>query len=59
MESLLYLAAIVVIVALGFAFAVWLMQKGIRDSEHDWEVKLAAQEQEGATLASSGARAVH
>lgn len=60
MESLLYLAGIIVLVAIGFAFAVWLMKKGIRDSEHDWEIKLAAQQHEGsAALASSGVHAAH
>lgn len=60
MEPLLYLGAIIVIVAIGFVFAMWLSIRGIKDSERDWEAKLAAAEHEGAeAVATSGAHAAH
>lgn len=60
MEPLLYLGAIVVIVAIGFVFAMWLSIRGIKDSERDWETKLAAAEHEGAeAVATSSAHAAH
>lgn len=60
MEPLLYLAAIIVIVAIGFVFAMWLSIKGIRDSEHDWEAKAAAADHEDAeAVATAGAHAAH
>jgi hypothetical protein len=39
MESLIYLAAIVVIVAIGFVFALRLSVRAIRDSERDWAAR--------------------
>lgn len=61
MESLLYLAAIVVIVALGFAFAVWLSMKGIRDGEQDWAARAATVAADGheTAMAGSGVHQAH
>lgn len=57
-EPLIYLAAIVVLVAIGFAFAVRLCVRAIRDSELDWAARAAEQAHEPA-LAGAGDRHAH
>ncbi len=60
-ESLIYLGAIVVAVAIGFTFAVRLSVRAIRDSELDWAAR-ATREATAAhepALAGAGDRQSH
>lgn len=61
MEALVYLAPIVVAVAIGFVFAMWLSVKGMRDGEREWAERAVAGEESGheAALAGSGAHHTH
>jgi hypothetical protein len=56
--SLVYLMAIVVLVAIGFVFAMRLSMRAIRDSELDWAAREAEQAHEPA-LAAVGDRHAH
>jgi len=56
--SLIYLGAIVVLVAIGFVFAFRLCVRAIRDSELDWAAREAEQAHEPA-LAGAGDRHAH
>lgn len=59
MESLIYLGAIVVIVIIGFVFAMRLSVRAIRDSERDWAERAAGEVAGGHEPALAGERKGH